>query len=366
MSDSSATGSPPPFPATATATESGKRTTSRIARVSGWLNTIYVVTFLLLIFLLSWWGERHWLLSLLLFAPPYALLLPLAILTPLCLVARPRLVLWQLLCTAVLSFGYMEFSWTRSGADRPGALKVITFNAGQGDRRQFQSFVQAEDPDLIILQDARNRGADYARTWPDRYVAGRGEFFLISRFPVQRADFVAEPSWGGKPVAARFEVLRDDKPFIVYNVHMPTPRGQFNRFLSRRAIRDLFGDEEHGKVFSTYREWVDDRIQLARNVAAFLGAEKERYIVCGDFNTPDHGYIHRILSRGLIDAHATAGQGWGLSFPGGPSGFTGRHGPWLRIDYAYAGRGWTPVFCRTDPGRRSQHRAVAAHFVPAP
>jgi hypothetical protein len=78
---------------------------------------------------------------------------------------------------------------------------------------------------------------------------------------------------------------------------MPTPRGQFKRFLSRRIISDLFGDEEHGKAFATYREWVDDRIQLARKLAAVLGAEKEPYIVCGDFNTPDHGYIHASSPR---------------------------------------------------------------------
>jgi len=366
MSDSSATGSPPSPANSVAAAPPVKKRLSGFARFLGVLNALYVIGFLLLIVLLSWWGERHWLLSLILFAPPYVLLLPLIILTPLCLFVRPKLLLWHLLCAAILCFGYMEFSWTRMPSNPPGALKVVTFNSGQGDRRQFQSFVQAEDPDLIILQDARNRGADYARNWPDRYVAGRGEFFLISRYPVQRADFVEEPVWDGKPVAARFEVLRDGKTFIVYNVHMPTPRGQFNRFLSRRAIRELFGEEEHNKVFANYREWLEDRIQLARKLSATLAAEKENYIACGDFNTPDHGFIHRILSSGMIDAHQTAGQGWGLSFPGGTGGLTARHGPWLRIDYAYSGRGWTPVFCRTDPGRRSQHRAVAAHFVPSP
>jgi endonuclease/exonuclease/phosphatase (EEP) superfamily protein YafD len=95
-----------------------------------------------------------------------------------------------------------------------------------------------------------------------------------------------------------------------------------------------------------------------------LRAEKLPYIVCGDFNTPDNGYIHRILAERMIDAHATAGNGWGLTFPGGTGGRAARHGPWLRIDYAYAGRGWKPVYCETDPGRRSQHRAVAAYFVP--
>jgi endonuclease/exonuclease/phosphatase (EEP) superfamily protein YafD len=337
---------------------------SWIGRAAGAFNAIYLFGFLLLILLLLWWGERHWLVSLLLFAPAYALLLPLLILTPFCLIVRPRLVLWHLLCAAIVYFGYMEYSWSFRPSRYSDALKVVTFNSGQADRRQFQSFVDSEKPDLIMLQDARYRGADYTRMWPDRHVAGRGEFVVISRYPVQHAELVDKPTWDGQPVAARFEVVRENKPFIVYNVHLPTPRSQLHRFLSARVVKDLFGDEERGKAFATYREWVDARIKLARDLAEVFASEKQPFIACGDFNTPDRGYIHRILSRGMVDAHAQAGRGWGLTFPGGISGLAARHGPWLRIDYAYAGRGWEPVFCHTDSGSRSQHRAVAAHFVP--
>jgi hypothetical protein len=86
-----------------------------LRRVAGWLTEHYVVTFLLLIVLLSWWGERHWLFSLLLFAPTYVLLLPLVILTRSVSWSGRGLVLCQVLCIVVLCFGYMEFSWTRRG-----------------------------------------------------------------------------------------------------------------------------------------------------------------------------------------------------------------------------------------------------------
>ena len=95
-----------------------------------------------------------------------------------------------------------------------------------------------------------------------------------------------------------------------------------------------------------------------------LSRETLPFIVCGDFNTPDHGIIYHTVSRGLTDAHLHAGRGWGLTFPGATRNPLSLHGPWLRLDYAFAGRGWQPVYCSPEPGRRSQHCAVAAHFVP--
>src|SRR6188472_3339004 len=103
------------------------RPRSFLYRAVGWLNAIYVLGFLVVVALLSWWGERDWILSLLLFAPAYVLLAPVALLMPVCLFARPRLLLWHLLCGVLLFFGYMEFSWTTKPGPSAAIMKVVTF-----------------------------------------------------------------------------------------------------------------------------------------------------------------------------------------------------------------------------------------------
>ncbi len=327
-----------------------------------WLTALYLGGLLILLGLMHWWGERNWLLSLLLFAPPHWLLLPSVALAPFCLVLHPRLVLVHAASAALVLFGYMNFRWTDPPTADPRHLVVVTHNVGQGDRRQFLSFVFAQSPEFIALQDARSRGADYARTFPKFHVAGRGEFFLISKHQIRRADFVEGAKWNNRPVAARYEVLREGTPLVIYNVHLPTPRAQFNRFRSGRAIADIVREDDPPGVVD-YVQWMKARIRLAEELAEVFAAEKQPFIACGDFNTPDHGYIYRILTRDLDDAHRTAGHGWGFTFPGDTRNPLALARPWLRIDYAFAGQGWTPVYCAADPGRRSQHRAVVARFA---
>jgi hypothetical protein len=78
---------------------------------------------------------------------------------------------------------------------------------------------------------------------------------------------------------------------------------------------------------------------------------------------PSNGHIRRIFSGELRDAFAECGRGYGFTFPGFTRNPLSLFQPWLRLDYLFAGRGFRPCYVRTEPGRPSQHRAVAAGFV---
>jgi endonuclease/exonuclease/phosphatase (EEP) superfamily protein YafD len=119
-------------------------------------------------------------------------------------------------------------------------------------------------------------------------------------------------------------------------------------------------------AYGNYREYVQDRMRLAQELAKVLADEKLPMIVGGDFNTPDHGYIYHLFAGEMSDAFAHAGRGWGLSFPGTTHNPIALFGPWLRIDYLFAGHGWHATECRPEPGQKSQHKAVFARFEPQP
>jgi len=201
------------------------------------LTWLYVGSLAILLLVLERWGERHWFFSLLLFSPPQTFLLPLVILVPLALCTRPKLLGWHISTIIGVCFGYMTFRWTPLPRPEAGSLVVVTHNVGQGNRQQFVSFLDAQKPQIVVLQDARYRASDYSHLFPDYYVSARGEFMLLSRDLIQESMIVESPKWHGRPLAARFEVIHDGKPLVIYDVHMPTPRQQFNRFLSGRVVR---------------------------------------------------------------------------------------------------------------------------------
>src|SRR4051812_26584159 len=66
-----------------------------VRQALGWLTAGYVGGLILLLLGLEWWGERSWVFSVLLYAPIQICLLPLGLLTPLCLLFRWRLVVWH-------------------------------------------------------------------------------------------------------------------------------------------------------------------------------------------------------------------------------------------------------------------------------
>ena len=333
----------------------------------GRLTLAYVPALLIAMIALEWWGERLWVFSLLLYAPAQTLLLPLLVLTPLCLLLRRRLCLWHLACVLVLAFGYMTFSWSGSARRDERTISAVTFNFGESSRPQFAAFIEREKPDVILLQDARNRGPEFAAKMPGTFVAGQGEFVCVSRFPIRTSALLAEPNWAGRPVAARFEVQVKDRTLVFYSVHMPTPRRELSRFLGgRRVLGDLVGRRHREPGFGNYSEWVAQRIALARALAKVFQEEKQPFIVAGDFNTPDHGIIYHLFADEMEDAFDEAGRGWGLTFPGTTRNPLAGFGPWLRLDYFFTGRGWRAVECRPEPGTKSQHKAVLARFAPLP
>lgn len=339
----------------------------------GWLTAAYVGGACVAMIALEWWAERLWGISLLLFAPPQIMLLPLLALTPLCLFFRPRLCLWHLAVVLVLAFGYMNFRWSSPPARTAQTITAVTFNAGQSSHSQFTEFILAEKPDVIVLQDAGTTiGTTLRAKLPGYHFAAHGEFAFLSRFPIQKSAMVDPPRGEGRPVAARCELLVQERTLVFYSVHLPTPRRVLEHSLGIRGfLRGLLRDTVPGRarrdpLYGSYGEWLEKRIELARALCKVFADEPQPFIVGGDFNMADHGYIYHLFAGEMRDAFKASGRGWGLTFPGNTRNPVAGFGPWLRLDYFFAGRGWQAVECRPEAGRKSQHKAVLARFDPVP
>ena len=145
---------------------------------------------------------------------------------------------------------------------------------------------------------------------------------------------------------------------------MPTPRTSLDT-MRKTGVHGRFGlatDGEHGE-FDYY--W-KARFELARGLLDALAQEKRPMIVVGDFNTPDHGELYKLFSSAMTDSFAAVGTGARATFPADVGGKLFELGPWLRLDYLFAGKGWMPIGCEVEPAVRAQHLAVMGRFQLSP
>lgn len=315
---------------------------------------LYLAGLLLLLGALQWYGERNALLSVLLYAPTSLFLLPMALLLPACLIFG----LWWLSMMQIASAAAVLFLFMTCGhgpskaAAKTGDLTVVTHNVGEGNRAEFVAFLNATRPDVVLLQDALGTGPAFARVHPEWHMAAQAQFICLSRFPIGESHLLPATNWSGPPVAARFEIPFHGQKMAFYSIHLPTPRKELNH-LATAHLRSAVED---------YQARLLQRTALGREVAAVVAADSAPTVVCGDLNFPDHGVTYHRFSSILTDSFAKVGTGWGFTFPANSRNFFIR-GPWLRLDYIFAGRGWQPVTCEPEPGFLSQHRAVAARLA---
>jgi|SRR5581483_2236053 len=308
-------------------------------------------------------GERFWVSALLIFLPVQVWLLIPALLAIGTLAIQPELC-WVNLVAALLIFLILpKFHFHSAATDHP-AIICLTNNIGQSNHQSLLPFIAAQDPDIVVLQEATHQLRNWQRAFPDRFVVEKGEFLLVSKFPIKNAAFVTDPLWHRQPVAAEFDVDVKGRTVAVYDVHMPTPRPAFAKLRGLGVLRELLGRNRRRSDNQSFSETMAARVELARQLAARIAAEQRACIILGDFNAPDSGYIYRLFNKTATDSFSEAGCGFGWTFPGYTHNPLAFFRPWLRLDYIFAGRGWKPVYCSVEPSRRSQHRAVVAHLEP--
>lgn len=337
-----------------------------LPNLAAWFYIILLAIFLVLTAAI---GERFWITAAALYTPPTLWFLPALVLLPLSFFVKSRAAFAQFLCVLALAIFWMPFRWSRwtlRENNRVGnnpTLVCVTNNVAENNHQSLQPFLDAERPDIIALQDAAFRGGAYQRAYPDRFVAERDQFILISKFPIRNVTLLPTLRWEGAPIAALFELDWENQPLVIYNVHMPTPRPALSKIMGGGSVaRELLGHNASDPQNTSFAHDMAMRVELARGLAKVFDEEKRPFLAMGDFNAPDHGYVHRLIASRLVDAFKKNGRGFGWTFPGNMHNPLSLFGPWLRIDYLFAGRGFAPVYARTEPSRRSKHRAVSARF----
>lgn len=359
-------------------------------RLVRWGTLAYLAVLLLVCALMSFVGERNIFFAFCLYLPPLAWFLPAFALLPLCLlVLEWRGLLAGALGITVALVGFLGFKPALTvpvipppDHRPPNSLVVLTNNRGQHDNKSMKPFKNQVMPDIMVFQEAAGVSARYlADPAYSEFKFGRdySEFAIVSRHPVLSMEPVlatvqAPATTGGheppktlqQVIATRCVIDFAGRQVILYNVHLPSPRETLRSFFRGSFLYGLIGlpGTAWGQKRALNQQGWDMRTEMVRQLVARASTEKDPVVLAGDFNMPAPGWNHRLVAGAFQDAHHKAGAGFGFTFPGVTRNPLSLGGPWMRIDYVFAGKGsWDVMAAVAEPDRASQHRATAALLV---
>ena len=338
-------------------------------RRPGSLDAITTVSLLYVCFLFVWHGLRftpvgEWppfevadIFALALYAPlPLLMLLSL-----LCASRRAGLVLLAPVLLLAVTYGPLFLPRTVPSIFRPSGqaggatLRVMTANllVSNDDRSAVTGLLLAERPDVVALQElspamAEHLGRELRAQYPYQLLESAESpmgLGILSRYPIRR-----ERMGEGLPrtcFCQRVLVDVGTRTTTLVNVHPWPPKVGYFR-VGRLPIPTSFAPEQTKRGLEAAQEGLEGRTGSL--------------IVLGDFNLSDRQPLYRELRRTLLDAHAEAGWGLGLSFPalnveGLPTVSL------VRIDYILHDRSLTARSARTGRTPGSDHRHVVADLA---
>ncbi|MBI3948065.1 MAG: endonuclease/exonuclease/phosphatase family protein [Armatimonadetes bacterium] len=299
-------------------------------------------------------GERHWLTTLLAYAPQYPLGIPAALLLLWAALGRSaRAAVANIAALLLFAFGLLGLQVPlrvpRSAAGP--RLRVMTYNIHHAPRgaERTAAAIRREEPDVVCAQEAEGfRGVTDPMPELERLLAGWhsyrvGELALFSRHPftARRAHQLATGPRRHLLIAT-IEVA--GRRLTIINVHLNTAARP--RSLLRRQ----------GATAPEYlRESTEVRSRQVEELLEVAGAIPGPVVLAGDFNTPPRGRLYHRLAARFTDAFAAAGWGLGHTFRADL--------PVLRIDYVWAGPGVRALACRVPATGASDHLPVVADLA---
>lgn len=308
----------------------------------------------LLILPLLWWrfGERHWLLIGLAYAPPILYALPAV---PLFIAAAAlklrKLILPSIALILFVLWGRMDFQLPRAGQPTgDNTLSVLSYNvkAGLEGPDEIAKYLEEQGSDLIGLQECRQPIdrrfhdptptilAKLEKSYHSARGGHRGELLSLSRYPI---------------LSSKEHDLRGYTPCLEIVVDK---EGQKVRFLNVHVLtgdpKNVLKKGKHGRTAFLTVTAQSRQEQSAALLEVFSLSDLPTVLV-GDFNSPPGSALYKSLSTQMQDSFAVKGTGLGLTY--------NVNRPLWRIDYLWASPGLGVEACWVESSRLSDHMPLA-------
>ena len=319
---------------------------------------VYAFSALLFWLTIRYLGERWWPATVLLYAPRWPWLLPIAILAPLC-ARRPKLLAPLTLTALFVLIPLMGFTlpWRRMFSPQPSGEKirvlVCNVHSYELNRAALEAYIQQTQPQVLLLQDYSGLGKNSSIRRPMWNTYQLGQLFIASRFPIAQVhDLQLERLPGEEtndidhPVgtASCFDLQTPDGIVHAINLHLASPHAGLREF------RHNAGEAIDSLESNSRRRWSE-----SKRIDQWLASQSGPLVIAGDFNMPADGPIYRYFWSKYSDAFPTAGIGFGYTHFSSLSE--------LRIDHLLMGPGVVCDKYEIGPPCGTPHRPVVADLV---
>lgn len=346
MTESNPTATPPP------ARILVKTHRGRLLMAASWL---YSAIVLVALGMIRWLGGEWWCAAVILFAPRWIFLAPIALLAVACAVRRTFAPWFVLTATTIVVLGPfmgLNLPFAERFQSVPDGLHVraATYNLARKPLPAVSlvSWLDTRKIDVICFQEGGREEDEVRKQLREAGWHLSEKRTVASRFPMlSEMPLLADDSAGDDRYPAVLERVRLRIPgggeFVVASVHLPTLRPGFERLFQNRELAAL----------KMQQEWW--RQQLARVLTALAEVNDAPLLVAGDFNMPADDTALAALQANFRFAFEEAGWGYGYTRP--------TKTPWVRIDHILTGPDWGIVSCHVGPDLGSDHLPLWAEVV---
>jgi len=251
-------------------------------------------------------------------------ILTFAVLAPIAVLARARLLGVALLIVLVSGGAFFGPEWVSlpgGGAARHD-LTVMTWNLQFGTRTPAEAAAQlaSVDVDLIALQELE----------PDPSAAIEGDSVIAARYPYRAMEPGQMAS--GVAILSRypFENVVSTRDPSCLELIVDTPRGPLRVINAHPGHADISTVTPLRLPIDYNPSGRDAEVATVRTRIEAAVAGGERLIVLGDYNTTSSEPEYSVLAHGLRDTHVQIGEGPGWTWR--PSRITFLPVAFLRID----------------------------------
>lgn len=263
-----------------------------------------------------------------------------------------------------------------------GSLKILSYNVMGFDgcykkngKNPIITYLQESGADILCLQEYAASGSrrrltqrdiDQAlKAYPyhriDKLGDARGtpnRMAIYSKHPILSARRLKYPSSYNGSMVYELKIGKDTLTLI--NNHLES-----NKLTKadKAVYEDMLAEPEREKVKSGARLLLNklaeaSAIRAPQADAIARAVEQSRHpsvIVCGDFNDTPVSYTYRMARRGLNDAFAQSGRGFGTSY--------NQNKFYFRIDHILTSKNLQTYNCTVDKSIKvSDHYPIWCHF----
>lgn len=331
-----------------------KHTDSKRRWLLGALTALNIAFVIALYVAETYIAERHWLATLVTYAPQQFFVIPSLLLLACSVLARSRRMIAANTAAALfVAFTLLGFNipFGRLAGGSGPRIRVMTYNIHHGEygAALIARNVRMLRPDIVCLQETIPEGkranpvAVLRRLMPEWHFVECGQLAVISRYPIAEYEIRPAPVdyWR---VILQATVMSEGRRFTVVNLHMSTAAHAESLMDHRGSLPVYLRNTAVARSIQVSR-----LLRVTRKIQGPL-------VVVGDFNTPPRGRLYRRMCREFTDSFAASGWGCGYSFRA--------NAPVMRIDYVFVGNGLCPVGCKVPSVLpASDHRPVVADIA---